>query len=143
MKNKKGFTLIELLVVIAIIGILAGVVLVSLASQRNRARQASSLQTTNSLLPVVIDCYMQGNNFAGNFDQGGYVAGSTICPQSPITAPTVPGDCSGWEIVGDSYGWGWDGMLILWCNDYSVNCWYNGVSTGKCCVTTDWGNTCP
>ena len=42
-KNKfqKGFTLIELLVVIAIIGILASVLLVNLASTRNKAKDSA------------------------------------------------------------------------------------------------------
>jgi len=56
--NKKGFTLIELLVVIAIIGMLAGIVLVSMGSARAKARDArrqSDLRQISLAMEMCLD----------------------------------------------------------------------------------------
>ena len=73
-KQQKGFTLIELLVVIAIIGLLAGIVLVSLGGARDSAKDAritSALSQTRSLAELV-----------SNSNNGSYVgaaAADSIC----------------------------------------------------------------
>jgi type II secretion system protein G len=62
-KYKKGFTLIELLVVIAIIGLLASIVLVSLNSARQKARDSRRL-TDIRQVALALELYADTNNSA-------------------------------------------------------------------------------
>ena len=76
--NEKGFTLIELLVVMAIIAILAGIVLVSLGSARERSRKASLQSTLSSLVPVASMCVNDGGTISAA------VVGTQICSLTDI-----------------------------------------------------------
>ncbi len=56
--DPEGFTLVELLLVIAIIGILAGTIMVGISGQRGRAGVASATESLRSVMPYVVECYM-------------------------------------------------------------------------------------
>jgi prepilin-type N-terminal cleavage/methylation domain-containing protein len=61
--KKSGFTLIELLVVVAIIGILATIILSSLSSARERARDARRLSDMKTIYTALVQ-YELDNGFA-------------------------------------------------------------------------------
>lgn len=65
-KKNKGFTLIELLVVIAIIGLLASIVLVSLNSAREKARDTKRLSDMHQIV-LALNMYYDDHN--GNYPQ--------------------------------------------------------------------------
>jgi len=69
-KFKKGFTLIELLVVIAIIGILASVLLVNLATTRNKAKD-SAIKLEMAQIRTAVENYNFDQNPNSYFGAGG------------------------------------------------------------------------
>ena len=81
-KKNKGFTLIELLVVIAIIGILAGIVLVSLSGTRAKARDAQR-QSDIRQTSLAMEMYYS--------DEQAYATSSTLLVNylSPFPESTV------------------------------------------------------
>ena len=66
MQNNKGFTLIELLVVIAIIGILSGLIVVSMSGAQNAAKDAR-IKSTMDQLTASAEIYKLNNGTYGTY----------------------------------------------------------------------------
>ncbi|MFT5179918.1 MAG: prepilin-type N-terminal cleavage/methylation domain-containing protein [Candidatus Paceibacteria bacterium] len=100
MKNittNKGFTLIELLVVISIIGLLSSVVLASLETAREKARNSQTIQN--------IDAYRTAAELYRN-DNGSY----------PSHNPMMTG-FDKWSCLGDGYTNGECDTGLVWGSD--------------------------
>lgn len=73
--TRRGFTMIEMVLVLAIISILAGAILVSVNSQRQKARQAKMLAELSGTLQPIMMCLSDGGtiNSPHRGDGGGNI----------------------------------------------------------------------
>jgi|WetSurMetagenome_2_1015567.scaffolds.fasta_scaffold144519_3 general secretion pathway protein G len=76
----QGFTLVELMIVVAIIGLLVGVLLVNIGSQREKANRTRALMDIKEM-DTALGLYQADNGFYPTAQQG---------IQALLTAPTTP-----------------------------------------------------
>lgn len=73
--KKRGFTLVELLVVIAIIGLLSGMVVISIKNVKAKARDSQRVSDMNTIV-TALNMYHNDNNSYPIFD--GYITGTDV-----------------------------------------------------------------
>ena len=86
-RQSKGFTLVELIIVMAIIGILAGVVLVNVGSQREKATRARAIADIKEM-DTALEIYHADNGFYPTTQQG---------LQSLLSEPNSPPIPRNWQ----------------------------------------------
>lgn len=103
LQNKTGFTLIELLIVMAIIGILASVILISMAENGKKAKVASVSTSMRTAMTALASCLEEGNSVNGPNLSGG----NQLCP--------IGNPAALWPVLQ----WNW---VYVVGGNYSSNC---------------------
>jgi prepilin-type N-terminal cleavage/methylation domain-containing protein len=130
--NNKGFTLIELLVVIAIIGILSGLIIVSMSGANNSAKNARIQANMDQLRSTAQLFYVSNSTFVGYSGAGtsASILISDIIAQAPGSQPTIPAPTAGnWCAVYSLWN---STTSTYWCVDSAGNALQLTGTLAKC-----------
>jgi len=120
-KNKKGFTLVEMLLAVAVLMLLSGAILVSVSSQREKARATRMLTELSGTIQPVYMCLADGGLV--NSPSGG-TGGGNIC--------SLSANYGSWPVRLS----GFSSYVASNSGNFSANTWYvylNGNGARICC----------
>ncbi len=129
--KSKGFTLIELLVVIAIIGILAGIVLVSLAGARNTAKDGRVAADMNQIRSEAQIVELEDGDYANICSDADIDAleADIAANSSGSVAATCAANAAGYCVSVQLHSGEW------YCVDSDLTSW--STSTNSCSAAGD------
>lgn len=133
-KGEKGFTLIELLVVIAIIGVLATIVLVSLNTAREKARDTRRISDMRQVA-LALEMYYDdqagtATGYPGTDDSESWSAlESALEPDYMTSVPADPGTGDYFYVPGDGNSTYILGATLEDGNNSNLNTDIDGSST--------------
>ena len=137
---KRGFTLIELLVVIAIIGILSSVVLASLGTAREKARDATRISDIKNI-QLALELYYDSlqaypANTVGTANAYGMTGVTLVAALAPTYIPRLPEDPSSARGAADRYHYvgldaaSADCSVVAGCASYALGAYLERADNG-------------